>query len=93
MDSLQRKHRTIIEDTGFKDQLKKLRISHRRLDELMENGVAFALCREPEVFPGLPGSTVRRIRVLACVGIPDCNIWFSYDDEKVTLVAIDLLEE
>ena len=69
-----------------------LRIQYERLDEAME-ATRFALCREPELFPLVLGTHIRRLRLSACLGVPECDIWFTFDDRCVRLLHIETLPE
>ena len=53
-----RKLRTVREEPKFIDQFEALGISHRRLDVVLDSAY-FALSRDPESFPIVPGTQLR----------------------------------
>jgi hypothetical protein len=75
---------------GFhnKREIKRLKISYRRLDEARE-GIDFVLSRTPEVFPLVPNTKVRRLKLVDYPGIPKASVWFTYDDSFVYLLSIE----
>jgi len=67
-----------------------LKISYKTLDSIFENDAARAICRKPETYPEVPEATgIRRLRIKKGVNHPALNIWFEYDEETVTLIAVD----
>ncbi len=80
----------IIEEESFRRCIDELRIEYKRLDEAMD-GVRFALCRQPETFPLVLGTYIRRVRLESCLGIPDCDVWFTYDKQCVRLIHLEVL--
>ena len=80
----------IIEEESFRRCVADLRIEYKRLDEAMD-GVRFALCRHPETFPLVIGTYISRVRIEGCLGVPDSDVWFTYDNECVRLIHLELL--
>lgn len=80
----------IIEEESFRECLKELRIEYKRLDDATR-GAFFALCRHPETFPLVLGTYIRRVRIQACAGVPECDIWFTFDDRFVRLIHLEVL--
>ena len=80
----------IIEEESFRKCVADLRIEYKRLDEAME-GVRFALCRHPETFPLVLGTYISRVRIEGCLGVPDSDVWFTYDNERVRLIHLEVL--
>jgi hypothetical protein len=80
--------RTIIEEDSFRQSLKKLGISPKRLDELVE-GVIFAVAKSPETFPEVPGTGIHRLQILPFPGMKRLNVWFTFEDETVTFLGVD----
>ncbi len=84
--------REIIEEESFKRCVAELRLSYKRLDEAME-AVGFALCRHPEIFPVVLGTHISRLRLSACLDVPESDVWFTYDGQYVRLLHIEVLPE
>ena len=84
--------REIVEEDSFKQSLADLGIKYKRFDEVME-GVTFALCERPELFPKVVGTHIRRIRIQECLGVPEADIWFTYNTETVRLLHIEALPQ
>lgn len=84
--------RTIREEDEFKKKLEGIGVSPRLLDELIE-GIILTVATSPEIFAEVPGTPLRRFRVIPFPGIPRMNIWFRFDDEYVDFVEIDVMED
>jgi hypothetical protein len=84
--------RDIVEEESYKQRLKELRIGHQRMDEALE-AVCIALAKRPDLFPLVPGTNIRRLRVQGCVGVPTVNIWFTYTKHQVRLLTIEPFSE
>ena len=82
--------REIVEEDSFKARLKELRIQHKRMDEALD-AVCLALARRPDLFPLVPGTNIRRLRLQDCVGVPESNIWFTHTSDTVRLLTIELV--
>lgn len=83
--------RTIVEEDSYKAGLKTLRISYERMDVALES-MGNTLIRHPEIFPK-PSWGMSRIRIVGCLGVPQANIWFTYDKDEVHLWEIELAED
>jgi hypothetical protein len=80
--------RVIIEEPGFSEQAEKLRLSYPRLDEAMR-GAQLVLVDAPEIFPIVPGTELRRLRLhLYAPGVV-LDVWFTFDAETVRLLHIE----
>ncbi len=84
--------REIVEEEAFKKCVQELRLNYKRLDEAM-SAVCLALSRRPENFPMVLGTHISRARILASLGVPECDVWFTYDNRRVRLIHIELLPE
>lgn len=62
------------------------------MDGLLE-AITLTVATHPEIFEEIPGTRLRRFRVIPFPGIPRMNIWFSFDDHHVNFVEIDALED
>jgi hypothetical protein len=83
-------YREIVEHADFTAARRALDIDTRFLDEILE-GVSSVLARIPETFGKVENTT--RLRTLATrdwapAGKPRLIIYFSFDDETVTLEFI-----
>lgn len=84
--------REIVEEEAFKQCVAELRLSYKRLDEAL-SAVCLSLSRHPEIFPVVLGTHISRVRILACLEVPECDVWFTYDARRVRLIHIELLPE
>ena len=81
----------IIEEPHYAEQINQLRVNWRRLDEaLMTLGPALSLI--PYKFPRVPGTNLRRIKLVGFPGIPPLSVFFSFTDTTVNLIAAELIE-
>ena len=83
--------RTIRLEEEAQEQLAKLRVDFRRLDEAMEE-VEAALRSRPWIFPQVEGGMVRRAKLNPYPGLPPLSFFFIYDDEYVYLLAAEIIE-
>lgn len=51
--------------------------------------VGFVLARSPELFPVVPGTCLSALTITLYDNMPSVRFLFTYDDERVTLVAVD----
>jgi len=85
--------RSIIEETKFRDDLGKLGIDPKRLDQLLE-GIVLTVATKPDIYPEVPGKpALRRLRVRPFPGLKCLNIWFSFDNESVRFLEIDVMDD
>jgi hypothetical protein len=80
--------RDIFEEPLFSQQLDRLAVSFKRRDQIMES-VGFVLARSPELFPVVPGTCLSALTITLYDNMPSVRFLFTYDDERVTLVAVD----
>lgn len=80
--------RTIIEEDLFRRQKSKLRISVKRLDEILE-GITWALSKRPEAFHNVPGTNLHLIKTDPFSALPALHVWYKFDDECVYLLSIE----
>ncbi len=83
--------RDIVEEDSFKERLNELRINNKRMDEALD-AICLALARRPELFPLVPGTNIRRLRLQNCIGVPESNVWFTYTQHAVRLLTIELVQ-
>lgn len=84
-------HRTIVEDDSFSGAFNPLKISHRRLDEVLI-GVHVALCMRPEICIRIEGTVLSMIKTREFPGIPALRIFFTYTDEEVHLRHVEVIQ-
>ena len=80
--------RTIIESNLYADSKDSLPISCQRLDEILD-GVLWHLARKPELFPRIPGTVVHRVRTESFPETPVFLVWYTFDQDTVTLQLIE----
>ena len=85
-------HRTIREEPKFDEQRAKLGVSHKRLDEVLA-AFHYALCRDPERYPRVPGTTLRVLKTSVYPGAPSLRIFFTFDEHEVHLIMIEFCDE
>jgi hypothetical protein len=82
------KARTIREEKQFSEEKRKLSRTAKRLDEVLF-GVTWTLCRKPESFLNIPGTSLYLAKTDATPDTPALYIWFRFDDEHVFLQSIE----
>lgn len=82
------KLRDVFEEPLFSENLERLAIGYERLDAVMES-IVFELARDPERFPRVSGTCLSAVTVELFDGLPSVRFLFTFDDERVTLVAVD----
>jgi hypothetical protein len=84
------KQRTLVETPIYAECKASLGIDCQRLDEILE-GIMMKIAVEPEYFPRLVGTHVRRARTQEFPpDIPSYRVWFTFDSQKVMLELIEL---
>ena len=78
---------SIIEEHAFTERLRELRISHKILDDILS--VYATALRSPEIYPEVPGTNIRRVRIEGGVNHPALNIWIEYDGDVIKLIDIE----
>lgn len=80
--------RDVFEEPLFSEHLESLAIGYEKLDAVMES-VVFELARDPGRFPRVPGTSLSAITLELYDGLPSVRFLFTFDDNRVTLVAVD----
>ncbi|HYL73281.1 MAG TPA: hypothetical protein VEU96_03700 [Bryobacteraceae bacterium] len=80
--------RDVFEEPLFSEQLESLAIGYERLDAVMES-VVFELARDPGRFPQVQGTCLSVVTIELYDSLPSVRFLFTFDDERVTLVAVD----
>ena len=85
--------RSIREDEVFLEAKAKLGISHPRLDDVM-SGFGLSVALNPERYPvAVEGTNLRLVKTEAREGVPGFLIYYTYDEEYVHLLNIELVVE
>jgi len=84
--------RTIIESNALARQFRQYRIDYRRFDEAFSDAQR-ALRTAPETFPQVPNTGLRRVKLVPFGGIPPLSIFFTYDENTVTLHFAAIFED
>lgn len=84
-------YRDIVHEPSFEAQRAKAGLSHKRLDEAM-TGIDSALAMFPEHYPKIPGTTFSLLKTKAFPNAPALRIFFTYNDNQVHLLWIELIE-
>ena len=63
--------------------------SAKRLDEVL-NGITWALSRRPESFPKVEGLDLYVAKTEDAPDAPALRVWFTFDDEVVRLLYIEV---
>ena len=83
--------RTIIEDESFGKAFGKLKVSYKRLDEVLV-GVTLALVQSPEHCPVVPGTVLSIVKTREFPDIPPLRIFFTYDEKEVHLRHVEQIQ-
>ncbi|MGD1069004.1 MAG: hypothetical protein ABSB15_02605 [Bryobacteraceae bacterium] len=78
--------RTVREEPEFTDLLKSLKVSYKRIDEVME-ALIFALARSPEEFEMLPGTHLSMAKTVNTSDLPALRVFFTCSDKEVRLLG------
>jgi hypothetical protein len=82
--------RTIVEEPLYTAQINELRINWRRLDEAFQT-LEKAVLLIPDIFPQVPNTKLRRIRLVGFEGVPPLSIYFAIKGDTAHLVAAELI--
>jgi hypothetical protein len=83
--------RQIVEDQLYADQIKKYRINWKRLDEALMT-LYPALLGSPELFPLVPGTKLRRLKLVGFPGVPPLSIFFTLSPTQIVLTTAELID-
>ena len=86
------KAREIIEEESFAAEKERIAYSAKRLDEILF-GITWVLCRKPESFPQVPGLDLYLAKTDAFSDTPAVNVWFTFDDQHVHLLFIEIISD
>lgn len=80
----------IIDEPLYTDQINALRIDWRRLDDAFEE-MQSAILLVPDIFPQVPGTRLRRVRLVGFPDVPPLSIFFAVVGDEAHLVAAELI--
>ncbi len=83
--------RQIVEDQLYSDQINKFRINWKRLDEALMT-LFPALSGSPELFPLVPGTKLRRLKLVGFRGVPPLSIFFTLTPTQIVLKTAELID-
>lgn len=84
-------HRTLVESEHYGECCQEIQPDAARLDEALRFPL-FAIATQPERFPQIPGTRLRRVRTNEFPGAPALLIYFSVDgDDQCTLWSLERL--
>jgi hypothetical protein len=81
----------IVEDNLYKDQINQYRINWKRLDEALMS-LYPALLGSPELFPLVPGTKLRRLKLVGFHQVPPLSIFFTLERNRITLKTAELID-
>lgn len=85
--------REIVEQERLSQVLLDLGLSALKLDSILE-GLTNTICRKPEKFAREPQTGWSRVVTKSFPpDIPAVQIWFTYDDDKIYIECVELIEE
>ena len=81
---------SVIEEPLFADQIDALRVDWQRLDEAFIT-LEPAILNVPDVFPVVPGTILRRVKIVGFKGVPPLSVYFAIRGQNAHLVAAELI--
>lgn len=82
----------LVESELYNAQRQTIEPNVKRFDEQMR-GVTWALAKNPQIFQSVPGTRLNILKTDEFPGAPRLRIWFTFDETKVYLLSIELIEE
>ena len=83
--------RQIVEDQQYTDQINKFRINWKRLDAALMT-LSPALLGSPELFPLVPGTKLRRLKLVGFPGVPPLSIFFTLTPTHIIIKTAELID-
>lgn len=81
----------IVDGELYTSQINQFRIQWQRLDAAMIS-MEPALLGSPDLFPLVPGTRLRRLKLVGFAGVPPLSIFFTIDGDQITLRAAELID-
>jgi hypothetical protein len=83
--------REIVEERLYTDQINKYRVDWKRLDAALIT-LYPALQGSPELFPLVPGTKLRRLKLVGFPGVPPLSIFLTLTPTQVILKTAELID-
>lgn len=83
--------REIVEDGLYAEQINKHRIDWQRLDNALMT-LYPALAGSPELFPVVPHTKLRRLKLVGFPGVPPLSIFFVLTPNQIILKTAELID-
>jgi hypothetical protein len=83
--------REIVEEQLYIDQINRCRVDWKRLDEALMT-LYPALQGSPELFPLVPGTKLRRLKLVGFPGVPPLSIFLTVTATQVILKTAELID-
>ncbi len=84
--------RQVIDEPQYTEQLNALRVNWERFDEAFMT-LEPAILLVPDIFPEVPGTLLRRVRLVGFEGVPPLSIFFAVKGDTAHLVAAEIIPE
>jgi hypothetical protein len=84
--------RHLIEEKQYTEQLNALRVNWKRFDDAFMT-LEPAIRLVPDIFPQVPGTLLRRVRLVGFEGVPPLSIYFAVKGDTAHLVAAELIPD
>ena len=81
----------IVEDELYTRRIDEFKIKWKRLDAAMTT-IQPALLNSPELFPIVPGTRLRRLKLVGFPRVPPLSIFFIIDADRIILKTAELLD-
>lgn len=81
----------IVEDQLYKDQINRYRINWKRLDDALMT-LYPALLGSPELFPLVPGTTLRRLKLVGFDQVPPLSIFFTIEKHQIVIKTAEIID-
>jgi hypothetical protein len=81
----------IIDDPLYTRSIDLFRVNWKRLDAALIT-LEPALLGSPELFPLIPGTKLRRLKLVGFPGVPPLSIFFTIDGERIILKVAELID-
>lgn len=81
----------IIEDQLYADQINRYRINWKRLDAALMT-LYPALLGSPELFPLVPGTKLRRLKLVGFDQVPQLSIFFTIESDNIIIKTAELID-
>jgi hypothetical protein len=81
----------IIEDRLYVDQINRYRINWKRLDDALMT-LYPALLGSPELFPLVPGTKLRRLKLVGFPQVPPLTVFFTITETAIVIKTAEIID-